>query len=72
MQLTDWLLVEVALLLPHWSDPNLFLLKTGFDRLGRDQSSFRRIKTEAESDRQTRLSKAWSDQLPLPFPLTQM
>jgi hypothetical protein len=25
----------------HWSDPNLFLTQTGFDSLGRDQSSFR-------------------------------
>jgi hypothetical protein len=37
MQHTDWLLVEVA---AHWSGKSL-LAKTGFDTLGRDQSSLR-------------------------------
>jgi hypothetical protein len=39
MWLTDWLQVEVALLLIGW--PKSLLSKTGFDRLGRDQLSFR-------------------------------
>jgi len=38
-QLTDWLQVEVALLLGGLTE-SLFK-KPGFDRLGRDQSSFR-------------------------------
>jgi hypothetical protein len=38
MQLTDWLLIEVALLLI--GRPKSLMSKTGFDRLGRDQSSF--------------------------------
>ncbi len=38
MQLTDWLLVEVALLLIGLTKS--LLSKTGFDRLGSDQSSF--------------------------------
>jgi hypothetical protein len=39
MQLTDWLLVEVAFLLIGLTQ--ISFAKTGFDRLGRDQSSFR-------------------------------
>jgi hypothetical protein len=40
MQLTDWLLVEAALLLIGLAHIAL-LTKTHFDPLGRDQSSFR-------------------------------
>jgi hypothetical protein len=39
MQLTDWLLVEVALLLI--SRTKISITKTSFDLLSRDQSSFR-------------------------------
>jgi hypothetical protein len=39
MQLTDWLLVEVALLLISLT--HIFFDKNQFDPLGRDQSSFR-------------------------------
>jgi hypothetical protein len=39
MQLTDWPLVEVAMLLTGLAQ--ILLSKTGFDPLGRDQSSFR-------------------------------
>jgi hypothetical protein len=39
MQRTDWLLTEVALLLIGLT--KISFVKTGFDRLGRDQSAFR-------------------------------
>jgi hypothetical protein len=39
MQITDWLLIEVALLLIGLT--KIFLSKTGFGRLRKYQSSFR-------------------------------